>query len=293
MRLLLWLYPARWRRRYGAEMRALLRQSRPGPRDAWDLLRGALDAHIHPQWPARSARARAVVAAALGTALAALASHAVAVALGASDAIAVHPRTGAAVQIFPVGQFPSAVLLAAVWLALAALWRRAGSSLLAAFAALLGLRFAADWLLLPVVSALATRIGSGGALGVALGVLGIALWGGVAVLVLRRSRLAWPAAFAAGCALELLIGSTGLSLATLVEQPLFAAPRWQGGQWSWTFVPGYLEPLRIATWAAIMALLARGGRRRPWAEPPDGAPVSARPSPEPPEPVVARGRRAS
>jgi hypothetical protein len=273
-------------------MRALLRQSRPGARDAWDLVRGALDAHLHPQWPARGARARVVVAAALGTALAALASHAVAVLLGASDAIAVHPRVGAGVQVFPVGQSLAAGLLASAWLALAVLWRRAGSGLVVAFAALLALRFAADWLLLPIVIAFSARAGSGGAPGIVFGVLGIALWGGVAVLVLRRSRLAWPVALAAGCALELLIGSTGLSLATLVEQPLFAAP-WPGRQWNWTFVPGYLEPLRIATWAAIMAALARGGRRRPWAEPPAGAPVSARPSPEPPEPVVARGRRAS
>jgi hypothetical protein len=208
MRLLLWLYPAEWRRRYGAEMCALLRQSRPGPRDAWDLLHGALDAHLYPQWPAR--------------------------------------------------------------------WRR-GRRLVAAFAALLGLRFLADWLLLPVVVALTARAGAGAsvALGLAVSVVEVALWGLIAVLVLRRSRLPWPAALAAGCVLELLLGSTGISLASMA------------------FVPGYLEPLRVAVWAAIMAVLARGRRGFPEAEPPYGAPVPARPMPEPPEPVVARGRRAS
>jgi len=293
MRLLLWLYPAEWRRRYGAEMCALLRQSRPGPRDAWDLLRGALDAHLAPQWPARGRRGRRVVAAALGTVLAALASHALAVALGAADAIAVHPRVGAAVQLFPLGQFVAAGLLAAGWLALAVVWRHLGSRLAAAFAALLALRFLADWLLLPVVVALTARAGAGIALGVAVSVVEVGLWGVLAVLVLRRSRLSWPAALAAGCVLELLLGSTGISLSMVAEQPLFGGVRWRPEQWDWTFVPGYLEPLRVAVWAAIMAALTRGRHGFPGTEPPYGAPVPARPMPEPPEPVVARGRRAS
>ncbi len=43
------LYPATWRRRYGDELEALLSERRPGPRDALDLLRGALDARLHPR----------------------------------------------------------------------------------------------------------------------------------------------------------------------------------------------------------------------------------------------------
>jgi hypothetical protein len=52
MRLLLWLYPRGWRDRYRAEMEALLQLTRPTPRVAWDLLRGGLDARLHPRWPA-------------------------------------------------------------------------------------------------------------------------------------------------------------------------------------------------------------------------------------------------
>src|SRR5262249_23011891 len=53
MRLLVRFYPHEWRRRYGAERQAFLSQTRLGPREVVDLLRGALDAHVHPQWPRR------------------------------------------------------------------------------------------------------------------------------------------------------------------------------------------------------------------------------------------------
>jgi Rieske Fe-S protein len=48
-RLVLRAYPRSWRQRYGAEMRALVSERRPGWRDLWDLMRGALDARLHPQ----------------------------------------------------------------------------------------------------------------------------------------------------------------------------------------------------------------------------------------------------
>jgi hypothetical protein len=48
---LLRLYPRSWRRRYESEVRALLESRPPGTRDAVDLLRGALDAHLHPAEP--------------------------------------------------------------------------------------------------------------------------------------------------------------------------------------------------------------------------------------------------
>jgi hypothetical protein len=51
MKLLLWLYPRRWRARYGTEMAALLDQTRPTPWVVWDLVRGGLDARLHPHWP--------------------------------------------------------------------------------------------------------------------------------------------------------------------------------------------------------------------------------------------------
>ena len=42
LRLAVWLYPAAWRRRYGAEFEALLDDLRPSTRDLWDIARGAL-----------------------------------------------------------------------------------------------------------------------------------------------------------------------------------------------------------------------------------------------------------
>ncbi len=43
------LYPQAWRARYEQEMRALLAERGTGPRAVLDLLRGAADAHLHPQ----------------------------------------------------------------------------------------------------------------------------------------------------------------------------------------------------------------------------------------------------
>jgi hypothetical protein len=54
---LLWLYPASWRRRYRPEMEALLEESPATPRGLLDLLRGALDAWLHPLRRPRRARA--------------------------------------------------------------------------------------------------------------------------------------------------------------------------------------------------------------------------------------------
>ena len=73
MRRLLWLYPRRWRRRYGAEMEALLEEMPPTPGNLLDLLRGAFDARVRDDWPGRRrrrprnlARLLSTVAAAIG-----------------------------------------------------------------------------------------------------------------------------------------------------------------------------------------------------------------------------------
>jgi hypothetical protein len=47
IRLLLRLYPGRWRARYGAEFAALLKEHALAPYDVLDVLFGALDAHLH------------------------------------------------------------------------------------------------------------------------------------------------------------------------------------------------------------------------------------------------------
>jgi hypothetical protein len=46
LRFLIYLYPSRWRRRYGRELEALLEDSGSRWRDAWDLLRGAMQMQI-------------------------------------------------------------------------------------------------------------------------------------------------------------------------------------------------------------------------------------------------------
>jgi hypothetical protein len=43
------LYPSAWRERYEAELVDLLAERPLSPRDAIDLVRGAIDAHLHPQ----------------------------------------------------------------------------------------------------------------------------------------------------------------------------------------------------------------------------------------------------
>lgn len=47
------LYPGAWRARYGDEMEALLEERRPTFRERVDLVRGAVDAWLHPPTPSR------------------------------------------------------------------------------------------------------------------------------------------------------------------------------------------------------------------------------------------------
>jgi hypothetical protein len=51
MSRLLGLYPERWRARYGDEFLVLLGDRPPALRDRFDIVRGALDAHLSPQIP--------------------------------------------------------------------------------------------------------------------------------------------------------------------------------------------------------------------------------------------------
>ena len=53
---LLRLYPRAWRRRYGAEMDAMLADEKLTPRTLMDLLAGAIDARINPQVGATDGR---------------------------------------------------------------------------------------------------------------------------------------------------------------------------------------------------------------------------------------------
>jgi hypothetical protein len=58
MNHLIRLYPAPWRARYEAELRALLEERPPTGRDVVDLLLGALDARLHPELVERGAANR-------------------------------------------------------------------------------------------------------------------------------------------------------------------------------------------------------------------------------------------
>jgi hypothetical protein len=259
MSLLLRLYPRAWRRRYGAEMEAMLVQLRGRARlsVALDLVRGAADAHLHPQWPCRPRLRRLAVA--TGVLAAAAVSAAVAAAPG------------------PGRQAVAAGLLAALWTLIALAWRWLGSRAAFLFSALVAVRFAADWIVLAQAVRLARFDAAALPLRVGAGVVEVALAGVFAVLVMRGTRLRWPAALAAGCLLELALGG-GFSAGVALE-------RW--------IAPGVAEPLRVVLWAAALAWLAGRGHRRPWQVPPEGAPVAARPPPRGPEPLSATARRAS
>lgn len=68
------LYPRAWRDRYGDELEGILEQERVGLRERLDLVRGALDAHLHPVVPSYLPVLAAVTASALAV------SHALALA---------------------------------------------------------------------------------------------------------------------------------------------------------------------------------------------------------------------
>jgi hypothetical protein len=62
------LYPRAWRERYGEELQAILEAERLGLRARVDLIRGALDAHLHPRLPSPLPVAAALTASALAVA---------------------------------------------------------------------------------------------------------------------------------------------------------------------------------------------------------------------------------
>jgi hypothetical protein len=62
------LFPRRWRERYGDELDAILDADPPSLRARLDLLRGALDAHLHPLAPSPLPVVAAVSASALASA---------------------------------------------------------------------------------------------------------------------------------------------------------------------------------------------------------------------------------
>jgi hypothetical protein len=68
---LLRLYPGAWRARYGDEMAALLEERPPDRRERLDLIRGALDAWLHPPTPSPAPMLAALIGGGLWTVVAA------------------------------------------------------------------------------------------------------------------------------------------------------------------------------------------------------------------------------
>jgi hypothetical protein len=50
IRLASWLYPSSWRRRYAREFEALLDDVKPGPRQLFDVLKGAIAMRVRMEW---------------------------------------------------------------------------------------------------------------------------------------------------------------------------------------------------------------------------------------------------
>jgi hypothetical protein len=50
IRLASWLYPSSWRRRYAREFEALLDDVKPGPRQLFDVLKGAIAMRVRIEW---------------------------------------------------------------------------------------------------------------------------------------------------------------------------------------------------------------------------------------------------
>jgi hypothetical protein len=275
MRRLLWLYPAAWRRRYGAEMEAFLRQSRPGPREVIDLLRGALDAHLHPQWPDAGGLARTVLlvlaGAVVNTWLVALSYWA-----------PLYRVLGG-----PPVWLPSQTwFVATAWSALGVVAHVRRWRLVSVFALLVVTQTAA-FAVLPLVAGIARSP--------VLALLAVSAMGRALVLTvvglvaLRQARVSWPVAVAAPLLAALV--AERVDPVVLVRLPANPVP----GTGAWLLPSLYLESLRVVLWAAVLAALVtrRSRRRGPGRgpEPPEGAPVPERPLPDPPEPLAARRGR--
>jgi hypothetical protein len=199
------LFPRRWRERYGDELAAVLEAEPPGLRARFDLLRSALDAHLHPPAPSPLP----VVAAVTGSALAS--AHAIALAAQPTptdwpgyidDALPL--VIGAVIALLPV---------------LIALWLRLGDAdgALGRFGVILAVTGHAAWLVALVAAA--TRVAYGPFTGAAatMAMVGTAALG---IALVGRSRIVVGTLLAAA-------GLAGVAPPAL-GWPIFAA--------SWTAV---------------------------------------------------------
>jgi hypothetical protein len=190
------LYPAAWRLRYGDELALLIEQGGLGLRNRLDLLRGALDAHLHPRRPSPVPVVAGLSAGGLATADA--------IALAAQPAPPDWP--GYLMDALPLALATVALLLPA----LVGLWLRLGDAdgVLGRLGIAVGLAGHVAWLLAiaaalagvdygPLTSIAATVAMAGSALlGVALAGGGSAVLGGLlvgaALAGVAPPALGWP-----------------------------------------------------------------------------------------------------
>jgi len=268
-RLLIRLYPRAWRRRYGSEVLVHYGCGRLGVRDTLDLLGGALDAHLHPQW-ARRGRTWpwTFFLAAAGTACLWLAT-------AAFPVESVLERYGSEAELELLGLALSGGGLA---IGLAGLATR--SRILSTFGALMAMRLLIDAVALP---ALANRH----VLPVTSGypwLLASSLAIGWSALVAAATRRLWPIPVGLGL---------GLFLEVLLTSDISLAA-WLGRN-AGLNGPILLRWVAFSAWAAIVAALATPSRqRRPGSWPPDDPAAGARIPREPydpdPEPLEAVGQ---
>lgn len=190
------LYPGAWRRRYGDELAALLESGGLSARDRIDLIRGAIDAHLHPSRPSMLPVAAAIGAGGLATA------HAI--------ALAAQPTPldwpGYFIDALPVAILAVALLLPSV----IGLWLRLGDSdgVFGRLGVVVALAGHGAWLVAlaaaalqveygPVTAVAATVAMAGSAmLGIALAGRGAAMLGALLVVAalagVAPSALGWP-----------------------------------------------------------------------------------------------------
>jgi len=190
------LYPAAWQRRYGEELESLLELGGLSLRDPLDLIRGAIDAHLHPSQPSALPVIAALTAGALFTA------HAIAL---ASQPVPLD-WPGYLLDALPLAVLGVALLLPSV----VGLWLKLGDAdgALGRLGIVIALAGHGAWLVAIVAAALAIEYGpltaaaatvamAGTAmLGLALAGNGLAMLGGLlvgaALAGVAPPALGWP-----------------------------------------------------------------------------------------------------
>jgi hypothetical protein len=235
-RLAVAFYPLAYRRRYGAEMEALLEDQGPSPAAVADLLRGAARAHLRPE-PGLAAELgpddrlklglSATLLAWVSFSVAGLALYKTTEGISFTSAGDAHGLLGAAhlaIQVLALVA-TAAVVLGAAPLVVAALRQarerpaaRRASFLAAGFVAVFGL----------ATAALVAVAHSGSAPSGALDAVTLALWTGLALACgigcavagrLGLLAIAVPRGvlrFSAGCAVVVALGMVGIAVATAV-----------------------------------------------------------------------------